>query len=445
MTGIGVNQRISLTGWHGGTSGLRVSKVSRQRVFEPLIKTLKRVRIELPGHRVQPTCRITSSFWTKCPEFRSAEIGRWMEQRGDKPWTRGKPPGYEAKLVSIDGDTATVRIVFENVYRIHVRPDGGANDPKISFNYCLEHRVLGMGWSVPEQEPQREALAWEEYIVAAENHYNNGGVSNVRYMKENIYEDDLLWTRDTVGVYYLARVESGWEYVATEAAREADIVNFVRCEQIHRLNVDEVPGKVVACFRPSRTLQAMQDRTVAAYSRLLWNLRSETQHYPMEDQEIGDIYAFLDDKSTEDAVAIYLQSKGWFIVPGSRKADTMSYEYMLIHRDTKERAVIQVKTGRTPLDRDEWSAIASRMSGSPSKVRAILFQSYGEYTGCEHRNVECISPDDLWEFIVRHPDLLPKSIVHWRDFVLTGNSAESTDHRDMHRGNRRESGASLQW
>ena len=329
-----------------------------------------------------------------------------------------------------------------NVYRIHIRPDGGAGDPKISCDYCFKHRVLGMGWGVSEREAL--ALSWEEYAQAAEDHYGNGGISNVRYMKENVCEDDLLWTRDTNGVYYLARVESGWEYLATDESRDADIVNFVRCQAIHRLEVDEVPGKVVACFRPSRTIQAMRDRTVAAYSRLLWNLRTDSQHYPMDDQETADIYAFLDDKSTEDAVAIFLQTKGWLIVPGSRKADTMSYEYILIHRDSKERAVVQVKTGSTPLDRDEWSGIASQQRRSPDNARAILFQPYSNYTGSEHRNVECIPPQDLWKFMVQNPDLLPKSIAHWRSFVLTGDTATSAEQPGTHTAHQREVGVALQ-
>ncbi len=112
MTGIHGDQKISLTGWQGGTSGLRVGKESRQRVLLPFQTTLRRVWIDLPGHGVKPQCRITSAFWTTCPEFRCAEIGRWMEWRGEKPWERGKPPRYEAEVVSMDGDSATVRIVL---------------------------------------------------------------------------------------------------------------------------------------------------------------------------------------------------------------------------------------------------------------------------------------------------------------------------------------------
>ena len=277
-----------------------------------------------------------------------------------------------------------------------------------------------MGWGIPETEtPIR---SWGEYIEAAEKHYGYSELSNVRYMKNNLRENDLVWTRDTDGLYYLARVLSPWEYLANEESIRADIVNFFRSE-IHRLDVDEVPGKVVACFRPPKTIQAIRDHTVSAYSKLLWNHHSGSQHYPTEDWTITDIYAFLDDKTTEDAVAIFLQMKGWLMLPESRKADTMSYEYILIHRESKERAVVQVKTGDTELNRDEWSGIASRLRGSGGVARAILFQSYGEYTGSEHRNVDCIDPEDLRVFLIRNRNILPRSIGHWVDFVLANNES----------------------
>ena len=111
MTTLGVVRRINLTGWQGGTAGFRVHADSRSLVFEAIRTTLRQVQVELPGHRTQPCCRITPTFWTTCPELRSAETGRWIERRGDMPWPKGKPPRYEAELVAIDESTARIRIV----------------------------------------------------------------------------------------------------------------------------------------------------------------------------------------------------------------------------------------------------------------------------------------------------------------------------------------------
>ena len=106
-----MDRELRLTGWMGGTTGLRVDAESRRRVLLPLRPTLQGVHIELPGHPAQSFCRVSRTFWTTCPEFRSAEISRWMAQRGDKPWPHRNPPTYQAELVESDGRTATIRIL----------------------------------------------------------------------------------------------------------------------------------------------------------------------------------------------------------------------------------------------------------------------------------------------------------------------------------------------
>ena len=98
-------RRVTLSGWTGGTTGLRVDNGSWREVFLPMRETLRRVRLVLPGHPVQPQCRVTPSFWTGCPELRSAEIGRWMEERDDMPWRYRRPPRYEAEFLALSAET----------------------------------------------------------------------------------------------------------------------------------------------------------------------------------------------------------------------------------------------------------------------------------------------------------------------------------------------------
>ena len=89
--------------------------------------------------------------------------------------------------------------------------------------------------------------------------------------------------------------------------------------------------------------------------------------------------------------------------------DTMGYEYILINRDTFDRAVVQVKTGdTTQLNRDDFSGFGERV---------FLFQSYGNYTGAEHGHVECIAPDVLCTFLFKNRDILPQSIKRWVDYL----------------------------
>lgn len=295
------------------------------------------------------------------------------------------------------------------VFRIHIRPHGGDNDPKKSFKYCLKEGVLGMGWAVVDGAE----LDWGDYIAAAEQMYEYEELHRVRYLHREVKENDLIWTRDTMGRYYLGRVISPWEYLATAEALRADIVNICRCE-LFSVDADAVPGKVVASFRRGRTIQAIHEQTVAIYSQRLWNRRSNTNQYtqpffPSLFPEDPDIYTFLDDIETENAVAIYLQMRGWLYLPASRQPDTMGYEYILIKRNTFEKAVVQVKTGDTELNRDDFSSF---------RERVFLFQSYGKYTGSQHPHVECIDPNVLHTFLFNNRDILPQSITRWVDYLL---------------------------
>ncbi len=293
------------------------------------------------------------------------------------------------------------------VYRIHIRPRGGANDQELSFQYCWDHHVLGMGWAVDQAGIAQ--LAWDDYIAAAEQEYEYRELQNVRYMHNNVEENDLIWTRDTMGRYYLGRVVNPWEYLATPEALQADIVNICHCELV-AVPADAVPGKVVASFRPPRTIQAIRNPPwMTTYSQLLWNRITGAQQYAVNHQGIADIYALLDDLETENAVAIYLQMLGWLYIPGSRRPYTMGYEYILIHRQTFERAVVQVKTGdTTQLNRDDYADFEERV---------FLFQSYGNYNGAMYNHVECIDPDELQEFLFNNRNILPQSINLWVDFL----------------------------
>ena len=298
------------------------------------------------------------------------------------------------------------------VFRIHIRPTGGGNDQEASFNYCLKQGLVGMGW--PVEETGKSRLSWDEYIAAAKDKYGYRAVESPRYMNRNVKANDLIWTRDTNGKYYLGRITCPWEYLADEVSLRFDIVNFCRCERILPCRVDEVPGKVVACFRPPRVIQAIRDATMTTYSKILWNKLSQTEHYSLESQADTDVYAFLDDQATENAVAIYLQMRGWLLLPETRKADTMGYEYILIQRETLEKAVVQVKTGNTSLDQDEWWSNFGK-----NGVKIFLFQSYGNYTGSKHREVECIDPVELQTFLFSERQVLPQSIRYWVDFVTS--------------------------
>jgi hypothetical protein len=303
-----------------------------------------------------------------------------------------------------------------SVFRLHIRPSGGLGDPAVSFAYCLREGVLGLGWQV--EPPSGAVLTWEIYERLAADAHGLGELSRVRYLHDNVKPMDLIWSRDTDGKYYLAKVarprhgsmDSGlaWEYLDTPGGRDADIVNVVRCRILPVPKADDVPGKIVACFRPRRAIQSIADETAVLYSRLLWNQLAEAEEYSLPDLHRCDIFSFLDAETTEDVVFIYLQCQGWIVVPNSRMADTMRYEFVAIHRETQERALVQVKSGNTPLETDTWSRF-------PEKV--FLFQAHGIYTGICASNVVPLDPQAIEEFMETHFGLMPRAVQRWIEFV----------------------------
>ena len=107
----------------------------------------------------------------------------------------------------------------------------------------------------------------------------------------------------------------------------------------------------------------------------------------------------LDDEETEDLVFLYLQSRGWYVVPNSRKGDTMSFEYLVVNSKTGQKALTQVKTGNVVIDKDQYVQY-------PQKI--FLFQSNDLFSGVGSQSVVSISRAELLDFLNESLSWLPK-------------------------------------
>ena len=282
------------------------------------------------------------------------------------------------------------------LFRIHIRPQGGTADMATTFDYCLKNGVLGVGWRTSSQ---RNTKDWNEYFTEASQTHDN--LQQCKYIKKWVSEGDLVWTRDAAGQYYLCQVISGWEYWASPEAidLDIDIANIFRCE-IRPVPIDAVPGKVIACFRATRTMQEIADPRAREYSKYLWNTLSSRQEYKIDKAQYSDIFMMLDDEETEDLVFLYLQSLGWHVLPNSRKADTMSFEYLAINPENGDKALTQVKTGDSTLNRNDYAHLQQKI---------FLFQSNERYIGDEADNVICLTRFELSSFLSKSLSWLPQA------------------------------------
>jgi hypothetical protein len=99
------------------------------------------------------------------------------------------------------------------------------------------------------------------------------------------------------------------------------------------------------------------------------------------------------------------------VVPNSRKADTMAYEFVAINRASYERAVVQVKTDNTPLDASVWISFRDKV---------FLFQANGVYRGATAANVVMIEPQTIEEFIRKNQDVMPHAVQRWIVYARGG-------------------------
>ena len=283
-----------------------------------------------------------------------------------------------------------------NIFRIKINPSGGDASKEDTFQYCLDNKLLGVGWRLPGEE----LTATKNFDVYEEKY---GKVPQVRYIKNNVKKGDLVWTRGVgnkhSGKHFIARVSSEWEYWNPKevSKHDTDIVNIFRCDSIREVEADQVPGKVKSSFNGrGNTIQRVTGKNILEESKCLWNSLSRKNVYTINKSGIN-LFDMLTAEEAEDILFLYLQEKGWRVIPNSRKGSTMKYEFLVKHPNTGELAKTQVKVGKTKLNRAEYK------SG-----RWFLWQLHGIYTGAEADNVTCISRDAIKEFIKSSQKWLPK-------------------------------------
>lgn len=286
------------------------------------------------------------------------------------------------------------------VWRIHIKTCAEAGiDPR---QFCLDQSCLGVGWPVGHSE----TLEWPEYEAQAKGAYRNdkSWKPALTAVRSRMQDNDLCWTRDTKGIYYLGRIAGPWKYVARPENLRADIVNIRTCEWVKVGLVDSVPGKVVSSFRPNRTVQVVDDETVRVFSAYFYNRNTSSEFQYSLPEVPPDIFALLSAEDCEDLVGLYMQANGYFLIASSCKLATMAYEFVMRHRESGEWAVAQVKNGFEDISIEEYGGFQGRV---------FLFTSNGRYTGSPASNVRCLSRDEIKAFIQANEPILPSRVLVW--------------------------------
>ena len=174
----------------------------------------------------------------------------------------------------------------------------------------------------------------------------------------------------------------------------------------------EVPGSVVRRYAGrGQTFSEIHSDSGRIFSHRLWaELSGEPFDLPSPSRE-EVLRDYLDPIDVEDLVYAYLQAaRDYIVLPTSRRRDTPAYEYALVHRTSGQPAVVQVKTGNTPVD----VRLLARTAGKDHL--AYAYSTTGSYRG-RHDGVERITDRELLRFVDSYPQLLPPRVKAWFDYA----------------------------
>lgn len=302
-----------------------------------------------------------------------------------------------------------------NIWRLTISPSSKEGiDPR---RFCIDNNILGVGWGVDTDDDG--TLDWDTYVQLGRERYypkDNGWWPAVNAIGNRMEVNDLCWTRDYDGQYYLGRIDGPWRYTVTPEHRAADIVNVRTCLWKYVGTVGYVPGKVVNSFRAGRTVQAVHSDTVLFYSKLKYSQLSREAINNLDAQHQGlDFFDLIDPDDCEDIVAVYLQNEfGYRLLPSTCKSDTPKTEFVLRKRGCM--ALVQVKQGYVDLNRDDFPV------DRDEPCEWFLFTTHGQYLGKQARHIRCLDPAKLRAFAWKNLHLMSGRV---REYINLCNRAKS--------------------
>lgn len=305
---------------------------------------------------------------------------------------------------------------MDHVTRIHLKT-GNQNDSAEKranlLSYCLhgEEQFLAIGWSYIYKE-KIGIRSYKEYYEAVKESLKKDNkrmpaVHNVFwYVKEN----DLFWTRDIDGVYWICRALRGAEI---KYIPELDIGAVVPV-RAYKYGL-EVPGRIKASFnRPNGgTSEYIKDNAIIEFTKKIYNQLSESLQYEVNSTD-SNLLDNLPDFELEELVISYIQLKeDYYLLSNSiaNKSTTIKIECEFIHRnrDKLKKAVVQVKGGKAK----QINALDYKAYDDDGYI--VYFFAPSVINRDKLNNCIVISRDELLEFYKEYKPILPDSITKWEE------------------------------
>lgn len=280
-------------------------------------------------------------------------------------------------------------------------------------------QCLAIGWSSVNVESVQYADFYNavKLYVHSQHKRINPALNIFSFAKVN----DLFWTRDMNGFYWICRVKD----TAKVYLNKALDIGAVLPVEAYKFGL-EVPGQLKASFnRPKGGItEKLKDINIIEYSKFVFNKLSNEEYYDVNLNLANNVIANLLDFELEELVISYLQIvKGYYLLSNSiaNKSTTVKIECQLISRDVNDvkKAVVQVKGPK--------AQVLDALDFKDYEDEGYYIYLYAPYIDNleKMKNAICISDDELYAFYTEYKTILPESITQFENLFNIGVSKKN--------------------
>ena len=296
---------------------------------------------------------------------------------------------------------------MEKDYVTRINLKTATDQRKKLIDLCLhgKNQFLAIGWSCVDFESDDYSAFYDTVVeyVHGQKRRLNPALNIFKSAREN----DLFWTRDLNGVYWICRVK---KTAKAYLNKELDIGAILPVEA-YKFGL-EVPGQIKASFNRARggIVQRLHYPAIIEYSKFVFNKLSGEDYYDVNLNITDNVIANLPDFELEELVISYLQIvKGYYLLSNSiaNKSTTVKIECQLISRDVNnvKKAVVQVKGPK--------AQVLDALDFKEFEEKGYYIYLYAPRVkkSEEMKNVIEITSEELQEFYREYKAILPESIT----------------------------------
>ena len=298
-----------------------------------------------------------------------------------------------------------------NLYRIHLKTDANTREKLIDFCLHTESPKIAIGWSYLHSifSDLKNGYDLSEAYKRDKDNNPKGKTKRPLACFARLRKDDLVWTRDLNGVYYLCRVIS-------EPKAECNVdLDIGATASVELIKVDtSIPGGIIARFtRPlSPTIETIWDTNCIEYSKFLYNKLTGTKKYETISSFEFNLIKMLPPADMEELVMDYIQIK---------------YDYYLSKNSVAPSSTtVKIECEFFPRKEGLPPAVCQvSYQGSGEKFTSEYYQDYvnagkrvflffAEHEYDEPREgITYITKSEIVKFAHQYEKLLPPSIKIW--------------------------------